>query len=208
MQTDIQRPSSSHFGQIATALRIAGWSSFVIQAGLTATSGVLLLLTISGRMFNQEIDAPSGIPMTAVATQGTTPGLGIGIFWAVCGLLVLPFGIYFAFRLIRFSKRLRSPNPADHPQRGKVMEVLRLAALTGFVGMFLAILGSGATIGVLLAKSVAQPQGVTIYDPNRVIRSLDVFVAGANITGIAAHFVGAATALGVFKWLHRPLDPV
>ncbi len=49
------------------------------------------------------------------------------------------------------------------------MEVLRLAVIVGFVGMLLTILGNGATIGVLLAKSVAQPQGVAIYDPNRII---------------------------------------
>jgi hypothetical protein len=74
--------------------------------------------------------------------------------------------------------------------------------------MLLTILGSGATIGVLLAKSVAQPQGVAIYDPNRIIRSLNIFVAAANTTGITAHFVGAVTALGVFNCLHRPSDPV
>lgn len=73
--------------------------------------------------------------------------------------------------------------------------------------MLLMILGSGATIGVLLVKSVAQPQGVAIYDPNRIIRSLDVFVAAASTTGITAHFVAATTSLGVFNWLHRPSDP-
>lgn len=209
MQIDVERPTNNHLEQIATVLRIAGWSSFVIQAGLVAASSVLLLLSISGRTFNQAIVAPSGISATlATPTQTTTPGLGIGIFWAVCGVLVLLFGIYLAFRLIRFSKRLRNPDPVIHPKRVKVMEVLRLAVITGFVGMLMMILGSGATIGVLLAKSVAQPQGVAIYDPNRIIRSLDVFVAAANITGITAHFVGTVASLGVFNWLHRPSDPV
>jgi len=199
---------STHLERVAAVLRVAGWSSFIVQVGLSATTGVLLLLAVSGRNFNQAIVTPPGIPgATVQTTQTTTPGLGIGIFWAVCGFLVLLFGIYLAFRLIRFSKRLRNPDPVIHPKRSKVMEVLRLAVITGFVGMLLMILGSGATIGVLLAKSVAQPQGVAIYDPNRIIRSLDVFVAAANTTGITAHFVGAVTALGIFNWLHRPSDP-
>ncbi len=210
MQTDVETNlPKAHLEQVSTVLRVVGWSSFVIQAGLAAASSVLLLLAVSGRNFNQAIAPPVGVPGTVIpTTQGTTPGLGIGIFWAVCGVLVLLFGIYLAFRLIRFAKRLRNPDPLIHPKRGKVMEVLRLAIITGFVGMLLLILGSGATIGVLLAKSVAQPQGVAIYDPNRIIRSLDVFVAAANITGLTAHFVGTVASLGVFNWLHRPSDPV
>mgnify|MGYP002780796667 CR=1 FL=1 len=82
--------------------------------------------------------------------------------------------------------------------------MLRLGVITGLIGMLLTILGMGATIGVLLAKSIAQPQGVAIYDPNRIIRSLDVFVAAANTTGVAAHFVGVVVSLGMFNWLHRP----
>ncbi|MEP0914432.1 DUF3611 family protein [Leptolyngbya sp. GB1-A1] len=210
MQTNLEIKSpSNHLERIATILRITGWSSFVIQIALAAISSVLLILAISGRTFNQAIVAPPGIPGAAVTTtQATTPGLGAGMFWAVCSVLVLMFGIYLAFRLIRFGKRLRNPDPAIHPHRLKVMQVVRLAIITGFVGMLLAILGTGTTLAVLLAKSVAQPQGVAIYDPNRIIRSLDVFVAAANTTGITAHFVGAVISSGVYNWLHRPSDPV
>ncbi len=208
MQTDEKQPSVVNIERIAAILRIAGWLSFIIQVGLAAASGVLLLLAISGRTFNQAIVAPPGVPgATVTTTQSTTPGLGVGIFWAVCGILVLLFGIYLAFRLLRFSKRLRNSDPAIHPQRDQVMEVLRLAVITGFVGMLFMILGTGTTIAVLLAKSVAQPQGVAIYDPNRIIRSLDVFVAAANTTGVTAHFVGAIASLVTFDWLHRPSDP-
>jgi hypothetical protein len=208
MQTNLEHKSSSyHLEQISTVLRITGWLSFVLQIGLAAASSVMLLLAVSGRTFNQAMVAPSGVPGAQIATAQTTSGLGIGIFFAVCGILVLLFEIYLAFRLIRFSRRLRNPNPIIHPKRAKVMEVLRLGVIVGFVGMLLMILGSGATVGVLLAKSVSQPQGVAIYDPNRVIRSLDVFVAAANTTGVTAHFIGAFTSLGIFNWLHRPSDP-
>lgn len=209
MQINVEKPPGTHLEQVAAVLRLAGWCSLAIQIGLAAVSGVLLLLAVSGRTFNQAIVAPPGVPGTSLpSTQPTTPGLEIGVFWAVCGLCVLLFGIYLAFRLIRFSKRLRNPKPATHPKRAKVMQVLRLAVLTGLVGMLLTLLGTGTSIGVLLAKSVAQPQGVAIYDPNRIIRSLDVFVAAANTTGVTAHFVGTVASLAVCNWLHRPSDPV
>ncbi len=208
MQIDVPKMPGTHLERVAAILRFAGWSSLIIQAGLAAASGVLLLLAISGRTFNRAAVTTPGLPGTAVTPiRASTPGLGIGIFWALCGTSVLLFGIYLAFRLIRFAKRLRHSDPTIHPARAKVMQVLRLAVIVGFVGMFLMILGAGATIGVLLAKSVAQPQGVAIYDPNRIIRSLDVFVAAANTTGITAHFFAALAALVVFNWLHRPSDP-
>jgi Protein of unknown function (DUF3611) len=193
--------------QVAIILRIVGWFSFVIQVGLVAVSSVLVLLAVSGRSFNQAIAPSPGVPTPGIiTTQATIPGLGVGIFFAICGVLVLLFGSYLAFRLIRFSKRLRNPNSTVHPKRTKVLQVLRLGVITGLVGMLLTIGGTGATISVLLAKSVAQPQGVAIYNPNRIIRSLDVFVAAANTTGITAHFVGMVASLGVFSWLHRPLE--
>lgn len=205
MQTGVDIKSSGNYlDQGSTVLRIAGWSSFIVQIGLAAAASILLLLAISGRTFNQAIAAPPEIPVTRFAeTQATTPGLGVGIFWAICSFFVLLFGIYLAFRLIRFSKRLRNPNPMIHPTELKVMEVLKLSVIIGLAGILLAILGTGTTVAVLLAKSVAQPQGVTLYDPSRIIRSLDIFVVAANTTGLTAHFVGAVASLGAFSWLHE-----
>jgi Protein of unknown function (DUF3611) len=206
----IDRESSPHlnFEQVVTILRIAGWVSFVMQISLAAVASVLLLLAIAGRSLNRSIALPAGVPISGVGTQTTTPGLGVGIFWAVCGVLVLLFGSYLAFRMVRFAKRLGNPNRAIRPQRTKVMQVLKLSVITGLVGILLMILGTGATIGVLLAKSISLPQGVALYDPSRSIRSLDVFVAAANTTGITAHFIGVVAALSVFNWLHRPSDQV
>ena len=206
MQTDREASPHLNFEQVVTILRIAGWVSFVVQIGLAAVASVLLLLAISGRSLNRSIALPSGVPVTGAATQTTSPGLGVGIFWAICGVSVLLFGSYLAFRMVRFAKRLGNPNHAMRPKRTKVMQVLKLSVIAGLIGMLLTIVGTGATIGVLLAKSISQPQGVAIYDPSRSIRSLDVFVAAANTTGITAHFVGVVAALSVFNWLHRPTD--
>jgi hypothetical protein len=78
-----------------------------------------------------------------------------------------------------------------------------MAVIVSLVGIFLSLLGAGATVGVLVAKSISQPPGVAITDPERIIRALDVFVAVANINGIAGNFVGVVTSLGLFDWAHR-----
>lgn len=197
-----QRSLDLKLGRVAAVLRIAGWVGLWIQLGLAAASSLMLVFAISGRNFSQATAPVLGGGIARVS-EGTTPGLGIGVFWAVCGVLALLFTIYLAFGLTRLAKRLRNPDPAVHPKKAEVIRVLRLGAIAGLVGMLLTILGGGATLGVLLAKSIAQPQGVAIYDPNRIIRSLDIFVAMANMNGIAAHFIGTATSLGLLNWLYR-----
>jgi Protein of unknown function (DUF3611) len=183
--------------RIANILRFTGWATVWLQLGLGAASVLMLLFAITGRNFTQAVTPTPGIPIPTY-TQGTTPGVGVSIFWAVCGILALLFST-------RYAKRLRNPNPQVHPQKAQVMQLLQVAAIAGFVGMLLFIIGSLSGLGVLLAKSIAQPQGVAIYDPNRLIRSLDVFVAMANVIGIATHFVGTAASGGLFVWLHPEL---
>jgi len=176
------------FERIANILKYAGWGAFWVQLALAAVASLCVIFAISGRN---------------VSEAETTPGMGIGIFWAVCSILALFAGVYFAFRWTRFARRLRQLDPAVHPARADVLRLLRWGVILGFVGMLFAILGEGATLGILLAKSISQPQGVAVYNPERIIRSLDVFVAMANVNGIAGHFIGAAASLGLFNWLHQ-----
>lgn len=186
--------------RIANILRLGGWASFWLQLALGAACVLLLIFAVSGRSFNQAVTNDVVVPGVRAATQNTdstTPGLGISMFWAGCGILALLLGIYVAFRLTRFGRRLRNPNPEIHPKKAEVMKILRIGVIVGLIGILLTILGGGSSLGVLLAKSVAQPQGVAIYDPTRIIRPLDIFVAMANMCGIAAHFIGTITTLGL-----------
>ncbi|MBF2009068.1 DUF3611 family protein [Chlorogloeopsis fritschii PCC 9212] len=198
--------------RIANILRLVSWVSLWLQLGLGAASVLMLIFAISGRSFNQAVTPTPGAPGVVPGVvpgvnynQETIPGVNISIFWGVCGIIALLFTSYLAFRITRFAKRLRHPDSSLHPKKADVMKVLRIAVIAGFVGMLLTILGGGSGLGVLLSKSIAQPQGVAIYDPTRIIRSLDIFVAMASMTGITAHYVGTAAALGLFNWLHPEL---
>lgn len=195
----------SKLERVAGVLRVAGWLGFWIQLILAAAAGLMLVLAFSGRTFNQAISPATGTVSgvgTEVAAQ-TTPGIGIGMVLAGCGILVLLFNAFLAFRQTQFSKALRRHNPEVHPRKQDVTQVLRLGALVGLIGMLITILGGGATLGVLLSKSIAQPQGVAIYDPNRIIRSLDIFAAMANMIGITGHYIGTIAPLSLLNWLHR-----
>ncbi|MBE9183122.1 DUF3611 family protein [Oculatella sp. LEGE 06141] len=188
--------------KVSNILRIAGWFSLWTQIGLAVVSGLMLEFAIAGRSFSQAAPPAPDVGVNT-ATQTAVSGVGVGIFWAIAGILVSLFSIYLTFRYTRFAKRLRNPNPTLRPERINILSVVQLGVIVGLLGLLVTIIGTGSTLGVLLAKSIAQPQGVAIYDPGRVIRSLDIFIAMANMSGITAHFVGTATSFGIFNWLHR-----
>lgn len=203
MQADLQtRSVSPTLERVSTVLRFAGWSGFWVQLGLAIATAILLVFAITGRSFSRAVAPPPGIGVVGV-DQGGTPGLGVGMFWAVCGIAALLVSVYLAFRQTRYAKRLRHPDAAVHPKKAEVMQLVRLGVIVGLIGMLVTILGGGVTLSVLLAKSISQPQGVAIYDPTRFIRSLDIFIALANMNGIAAHFLGTVASLGLLNWLSR-----
>lgn len=201
MQMAEKQSLEAKLERIGNVLRLTGWVGLSLQIGFGAISVLLLMFAIAGRSFSQNTAVLPGVGVNV--NPGTAPGIGVGIFWAVCGILALLGGIYLAFLQTRFSKRFRHADTMKHPAKSEVMNVLRLGAIVGLVGMLLTILGGGATLGVLLSKAISQPQGVAIYDPTRMIRSIDIMVAMANMSGIAANFVGAVASLSVFEWLHR-----
>ncbi len=205
MQMAERESLESKLEKIGNVLRLTGWIGLSAQIGFGTIAVLMLMFAIAGRSFSQATALPSGAVPGVVANvnRGTTPGIGIGIFWAVCGILALLVGIYFAFRQTRLARRLRHADTMKHPTKAEVMNVLRLGTIVGLVGILLTVLGGGATLGVLLSKSIAQPQGIAIYDPTRGIRSIDIMVAMANMSGIAAHLVGTVASLSVFEWLHR-----
>ncbi len=205
MQTDSDTQSNSSKPEkrerVANILRLVSWLSLWIQLAFGVAAVLTLAFATTGRIFNQAVTPTPGV---GVVDQGTTPGLGIGNFWAVCGILTLLVAIYLAFRQTRFARRLRNPDSALHPKKAEVLQVLRLGVIVGLIGMLLTILGGGATLGVLLAKSITQPQALTtVINPARFIRPIDIFVALANMNGITAHFVGTVASLGLFNWLHK-----
>ena len=205
MQRVEKQSLESKLEKIGNVWRLTGWIGLSAQIGFGAIALLMVVFALAGRNFSQATAlSPNVTPGIGVnLNRGVTPGIGIGILWAVCGILALLAGIYFVFRQTRFAKRLRHADTMKHPAKSEVMKILRLSAIVALVEMLLTILGGGATLGVLFSKTVAQPQGVAIYDPTRVIRSINIMVAMANMSALLPTLMGAVASLSVFEWLHR-----
>jgi hypothetical protein len=137
-------------------------------------------------------------------SPGNQPGTNLGIFLAIGGVILLVIGIIFDFQYVQIAKGLlHEPGAVLHPKKVETIKLLRLGAFIGFMGMLISLLGSGTSVGILVAKTVSQPPGVAIIDPNKIVRALDVFVVLANINLIAAHLIGTVTSFWLLDRVHH-----
>jgi len=178
-------PTKARF---AATFRVVSRFSFWIQLALGSTSGIALTFAIFSRNLSEVTD---------------NAGIGFSIFLAVIGILLVCFRIYWASSYRRLAKRLQSPERELHPSKEDVIQVLRIGLVVSLVGMLLAFVASESSVIALLAKALAVPQGVAVYQRENVIRSLDILVVLANVNLIGAHFIGSLTSLGLLEWVEQ-----
>ncbi|MBE9180790.1 DUF3611 family protein [Oculatella sp. LEGE 06141] len=175
--------------RVVSAFRIAGWVGFWGQLVLAIISSLVLLFAVS----------------SLTGRGANNAGTGAGFFFAICGLILLYAGAYWSFRYTRLSRQLRTSNAQARPKRGDAIQAVRIGLSINLVGMLLTLLGAQAIVGLLLAKSLSQPQGA-IYSAERTtqfVQSLDIFVVQANTNTVLAHFVGLAASLWLVRCLSR-----
>ncbi|MEW6496640.1 MAG: DUF3611 family protein [Cyanobacteriota bacterium] len=171
--------------RVIFTLRTIGRVSLWLQGVL----GVISILILVFATFSSNIGRQ--------APPGGNQGTGFGVFFAICGLVALGVGVYFAFRYTRIAQQLLE---SGRPTKAETLQIIRLGLISNMVGMLVTILGAFATIGSLLAKSVSQFGGaLTTIDPSRFVQPADLFVVQANTNTIAAHFVGIAASLWLFN---------
>lgn len=125
----------------------------------------------------------------------THPSIGIGMFFAICGIIAAGVGIIFAFQYLKIGSALLNPNANTHPKKADTVKLLRIGLFIGLGGIFLTLIGAGFTTSLLVAKTISQPPGTTLTEASEAVRALDVFVMVANLNGIAAHFIAILTSL-------------
>ena len=174
--------------KFAATFRTVSRFSFWIQLVLGAVSFIVLLLAIFSRN---------------LSVQTNNPALDFAIFLGIIGIILLCFRVYWAFRYRTLAKLLQSQNRELHPRKEEIIQVLKIGLIVSSVGMLIAFLASEVSVIAVLAKALAEPQGIAVYNRAQVIRSLDIFIVLANVNLIGAHFVGALTSFGLLEWVDQ-----
>lgn len=135
-------------------------------------------------------------------SQSTTQATGVGVFFALGGIIALGVSIYFCFRYTQISRRLLASDANSRPSRAVILRQLRISLIVNLVGLLLTILGAQAIVGIVLVKSLTQPQLVIGAKPEEFVNSIDLLIIQANVNIIAAHFAGILSSL----WLTQRLN--
>lgn len=170
--------------------------SFWVQIVLGVVSAIVLLFAGSS------LGASARNPVNPTSPAVANPGTGVGLLFAVLGLLAVFVGAYWAFRYTRLSRRFKAIDPQMRLRPNDAVPILRFGLLSNLIGMLLTIFGGQAIAGSLVLKSFEQ--GFAIFSGNtlRFITPLDLFVVQANSNTVMAHFIGLVATL----WLIRLTD--
>jgi cytochrome b561 len=176
-----QLPAGAKIVQkLATRLRLFGWLQFWLQFVLAFISALLLQFATSGRIFS---------PLSL--------GFGEALYWGGVALALLVATCALAFAYTRLGKKLTlAPERFMAAPKPRLWRVNAGFALS-LIGVVLAFVGVALSIVLLIAKTVSQPPGIAITDPNKIIRALDIFVLLMNFLLLLAHSLG----VGAGMWL-------
>jgi amino acid transporter len=185
--------------RVAWALRIGGWVCFWVQLVLTVISTLILLFAAPMAFGNRATTLPNGVT--------TTNSSGISGFFpiALLGLAVLGFSAYRAFGYVRLSRKLKSPDNLARPKKAETVLYVRRTLISNCIGMLITLIGAESLSGVLLGKSLVQPQGILATGGmiNQYIDPLDIFIVLGNTHAIFAHFVGMIAALWLIDQIYK-----
>jgi hypothetical protein len=174
--------------RVALLMARAGWLTFWLQLILAIVSSTILFFYAA---FSRNAKA-----------GGSFLGIGLGTFFAICGLVTLAVSIYLAFRYTRFAARLRDVADVARPSKTETLKLIRLGLIVNFLGLMFTILGAQAIIGSVLAIALSQPEGWILRSAAvPIVQPLDLFVVQSNINAITAYFFGITISFWLFNRL-------
>lgn len=184
---EINGNTSQAVKKIAAQLRRVGWAGFWLQLVLAVVSTVLFVFAI---LF--------------ASKDGSDPGTGGSLIFAVGGLSILYFSTYWSFRYVITSRKLK--NPDLRPKKADTIKLVEWGLMSSVLGMGASVIGAEAIAGILLGKSLAFASPFAVYNPNvfmNIIKPLDVFLVLANTHTITAHFIGIVSSLWLLTKLNK-----
>ena len=184
--------------QIGSSLRRMGWLRFWIQVVLgVVVVGVLTFNNIGGRL---------------AANSQRALGLGPGISLTTLAFLILLWGIWHSWLVVRCGRALASP---VKPSKGETSKLIKRGLLADLFGLTLAAIGYQALAGSLFVQASqqvpgffgAQIQGAGGTGSRVVglpITSIEMFSVLGNTQVLFAHLLGLIITLWLLQRVHRP----
>jgi hypothetical protein len=172
-------PQSALVGQdLGRRIRLMGWIGFWLDFILAFLTAPLLAFGAVGQSIS------------------STVWVSDPIHWGYFGLGLLFASLFLdLFSTIASGRLMRDPASMLAADQPAALWFLGVGSLVNVLGSMVSFIGVGLSIALLVAKTVSQPPGIAITDPDRIVRALDVFILMANFNLLLAHFIGAGAAV-------------
>lgn len=171
-------PQSILIGRdLARRIRFAGWIGFWLDFVLAFLTAPLLAFGAVGQSISSTI------------------WVSDPIHWGYFGLGLLFASLFIDFFSTVASGRLENDPVSVLAAEPTALWFLGVGSLVNVLGAVVSFVGVGLSIALLVAKTVSQPPGIAITDPDKIVRALDVFILMANFNLLVAHFIGAGAAV-------------
>lgn len=165
---------------LARRIRLMGWIGFWLDFILAFLTAPLLAFGVVGQSIS------------------STVWISDPIHWGFFGLGLLFASLFLTFfSTIASGKLMADPGGFLADERPAKLWFLGVSSFVSVLGSVVSFIGVGLSIALLVAKTVSQPPGIAITDPDKIVRALDVFILMANFNLLLAHFIGA----GATVWL-------
>jgi hypothetical protein len=183
---------------IGSSLRRMGWLRFWIQLVLgVVVVGVLVFNNIGGRL---------------AANSQRALGLGPGISLTTLAFLILLWGLWHSWLVVRCGRALASP---VKPSKGETSKLIKRGLLADLFGLTMAAIGYQSLAGSLFVQASqqvpgffgAQIQGAGGAGSRVVglpITSIEMFSVLGNTQVLFAHLLGLIITLWLLQRVHRP----
>jgi hypothetical protein len=182
---------------IAGALRRLGWVRFWAQLVLAVVVvGVLLFNNIGGRL---------------AANSARALGLGPGISLTTLSFLLLLWGLWHSWLVVRCGRALASP---VRPSKGETSRLIKRGVLADLVGITLAVIGYQAMAGSLFVQAsqqvpgffgaqIQQAPGAAGRVIGLPITSIEMLSVLGNTQVLFAHLIGLWASLWLLQRVHK-----
>lgn len=159
-------------------IRLMGWIGFWLDFVLAFLTAPLLAFGAVGQSIS------------------STVWVSDPIHWGFFGLGLLFISLVLDFfSTIASGRLIRDPSGYLAEEQPAKLWFLGVGSIVNVLGSVVSFIGVGLSIALLVAKTVSQPPGIAITDPDKIVRALDVFILMANFNLLLAHFIGAGAAV-------------
>ncbi|CAN4112153.1 unnamed protein product [Withania somnifera] len=187
-------PEKSKLAQVAK--RLLNTASYFKRLGTLGFWGQLVCTLVAAVILSFSVIITGKItsPFTLYSTAAGIAAAFISVFWS--------------FGYLRLSERLRKAanDPSKAPPRADVVKSLKNGIVVNLLGMGAAVLGTQATVGLLVAKALTQStnpyQGLA--PGTSPVLALDVFLVQASANTVVSHFLGLVFSLELLRSVTLP----